>query len=283
MIDVVHQRSASSRIASGLFSLISPFSARSCGDLRFGAAELGQDLVRMLAESRRRRSQARAAVPHHDSRQRRRTRDRSSASTWSKRWTRPRVADLIERKRFGHGQDASGGHAGRVERAAPIRRRIRDGSAASISAVSAARLRLRASRAAKRSSSIRSSRSISRASASNCSCLLAAMLSRPSAGPERAGRRGGEIVVAHRRRLLAGDQIVRDDPAHRRDRGIEHRHVDEAPFARLRRGRRAQRRWRRRRSSRRCCRRRDSRPAAARCRASPVMLITPDRPWTIWS
>ena len=49
----------------------------------------------------------------------------------------------------------------------------------------------------------------------------------PAAGLERARRRGREVVVSHRHRLLARDEVIRDDPAHARKRGVEHRDVDE--------------------------------------------------------
>ena len=50
-------------------------------------------------------------------------------------------------------------------------------------------------------------------------------------GPEGARRRGGEVVVAVRTRLDAGDQVVGDGPAHRRQRRVEHRDVDERALA----------------------------------------------------
>jgi hypothetical protein len=46
-------------------------------------------------------------------------------------------------------------------------------------------------------------------------------------GPEPAGGCGREVVVAVRLWIDAGDQEVGHDPAHRRQRRVEHRHVDE--------------------------------------------------------
>ncbi len=101
----------------------------------------------------------------------------------------------------------------------------------SSSCVSSRRCALRFSRRAKRGSLARSSRPSACTSASNCSCLLAAMLIRPSWARNAPDGRGGEVVVAVRPRLDVGDQEVGHRPAHRRERRVEHRDVDEGPLA----------------------------------------------------
>ena len=89
-------------------------------------------------------------------------------------------------------------------------------------------------------------------SASNCSCLLAAMLSRPSPVLNVPDGAAVKLSLPIGRGSCAGDQIVRHHPAHGGERGVEHRHVDEARLRRCARAAPARRRWRRPRSCRRC-------------------------------
>jgi hypothetical protein len=53
------------------------------------------------------------------------------------------------------------------------------------------------------------------------------MLISPSAALEGARGRGGRVLVAVRRRVDAGDEVVGDHPAHGRHHRFQHRHVDE--------------------------------------------------------
>ena len=49
--------------------------------------------------------------------------------------------------------------------------------------------------------------------------------------PERAGRGGGEVIVADRSGFLACHEVVGDDPSHAHDGRVEHRDVDEAALS----------------------------------------------------
>ena len=83
----------------------------------------------------------------------------------------------------------------------------------SISAVSAARFFLRASRSAKRGSVASSGRPMTAGKRHELLLFVGRDVEQPVAREEGAGRRGGEIVVAHRHRLLAGDEIIRKPPS----------------------------------------------------------------------
>ena len=61
--------------------------------------------------------------------------------------------------------------------------------------------------------------------------LVRGDIEQPASRLERSRRRSSEVVVADRMRLVAGDQVVRHDPAHRHQRRVEHRDIDERAFA----------------------------------------------------
>ena len=152
----------------------------------------------------------------------------------------------------------------------------------SSSCFSSRRWCFRASRVAKRSSVRSSGRPSTVQSSTYCSCLFAAMLSAPDAVSKVPD--GAEVTFSlpMARRIAAADGGIRHHPTHRRDRGLQHRHVEVAAGDRCgalhQRGRDRERR-------------RVSPSVSAignpvrvgAVSGIPVTLMMPDNPWMIWS
>ena len=191
MIDVDHQSSGVLVARLADTSLIWPLPARArprrASKTRARPGDLG-----IGAEHRRRRAGSRIAArkPEPRAHDADRTVDPGHGFECLEQ---PALDDLRMFEHRGHVEDLARGNAVLVEDADHSRADFA-ASARSISAFNSKRRRLRSSRPAKRGSATSSSRSISRHSVSNCSCLLAAMFRRPS--PVRNVPEGAAVILS---------------------------------------------------------------------------------------
>ena len=211
-------------------SLIRPGSDAARRSSDFAVAGRGEHLVGVLAEARRRRVDVGVAARHLEAGPRHRQRP-SMPDTCSNVFS--------SRRCWICGKASACGTLSTAPAGTPIRfssvsqsAQLRVPSVASSSTFSASRWRLRLSRFSKRGSVTRSSRPRTRASASNCSCLLAAMLMRPSFALKAPDGAAVKLSLPWAFGSTPAIRKFETDPAHRGERRVEHRHVDEGALAR---------------------------------------------------
>ena len=203
---------------------------RSCapplGSARGG--ELGEISSDVLAERRWRRRRRRRPRRRPGSRRARRCTAGPRRAT-SSNADRSRARVTCVPSACGMVSTRPAGMPARLQRLFPVRAPSGD-KAASSQRLELARCCLRASRSAKRGSVTRSGRPTSWHSASNCSCLLAAMLSRPRrSGRCRTARPSCSGCPSAAARHRRSDSSRRSSPSP--TACIQHRHVDERAFA----------------------------------------------------